>query len=246
VVKLPLENVHILDEQHLTQTLKYTIPELTVISTCLVPYGGLAEMGVQAGSTVIIAPSTGRFGGAAVVVALAMGAKVIAIGRSMEKLSKLKTIPYAEERLALVEISNDIEKGSAALSAAVGAKGADFYLDFSPAEACKNGTPSHIPVCLGALKVRGQACIMGGIFANVEVPYGLIMLKSLTLRGKFMYSREQLQQMLKLVQFGNLKLGESSGGKISASYGLDQAEEAFKMAKEKGSWGENVIFTPNA
>jgi NADPH:quinone reductase-like Zn-dependent oxidoreductase len=54
-----------------------------------VPYGGLRDIDLKPGETIIIAPAAGSFGGAAVKLALAMGALVIAVGRNPEALKKL-------------------------------------------------------------------------------------------------------------------------------------------------------------
>lgn len=78
--RTPLESLTVLDEQLLIKDLGYSLGQLMYSATLLVPYGGLRDIDLQAGETVIIAPATGPFGGAAVLVALAMGAKVIAMG----------------------------------------------------------------------------------------------------------------------------------------------------------------------
>lgn len=59
--------------------LGYSFDQLAWIGMPLVGYGGLRRVKVQAGETVIIAPPTGGFGGAAAMAALAMGARVIAM-----------------------------------------------------------------------------------------------------------------------------------------------------------------------
>ena len=125
VAKLPLENCFPLDEERLCGAkpdgLGYKIEELLAISTGLVPFGGLEEAGVGAGTTVIVAPATGKFSGAAVLVALAMGAKVIAVGRNANGLEKLKQFPGAE-RLTTVQLVSDAQKDTGALLAAKAAK----------------------------------------------------------------------------------------------------------------------------
>lgn len=71
--RFPLENVYPLDEQVLLGSpglglgLGYKVPDLCAIPTFLVPFGGLDEIGLKPGETVIVAPATGRFGGAAVI-----------------------------------------------------------------------------------------------------------------------------------------------------------------------------------
>ena len=79
--KVPLENCFPLDEERLLTPvdnggLGYSIETLTQLPRLLVPYGGLVDIKLQAGETIIIAPATGMFGGRAVEVALAMGAQV--------------------------------------------------------------------------------------------------------------------------------------------------------------------------
>lgn len=78
--KLPLENLYFLDEEKLCGSptdggLGYAPEQLCWMLQALVPFGGLRSIGLQPGETVIIAPATGGFGSAAVVVALAMGAR---------------------------------------------------------------------------------------------------------------------------------------------------------------------------
>lgn len=69
--RIPLENCYALNETillgHPAQGgLGYHLADLTHISTQLVAYGGFRAIGLQAGETVIVAPATGAFSGAAV------------------------------------------------------------------------------------------------------------------------------------------------------------------------------------
>lgn len=57
----PLENLFALDEQRLCKDLGYTVPELLAIARMLIPWGGLRDINVRAGETVIVAPATGGF-----------------------------------------------------------------------------------------------------------------------------------------------------------------------------------------
>ncbi|KAF7117614.1 hypothetical protein CNMCM5793_006706 [Aspergillus hiratsukae] len=71
---VPLENVHVLNESLLLQQMGYSPARLTWIDTLLVPYGGLLSGALQPGETVILCFATGHFGGAAIDIALAIGA----------------------------------------------------------------------------------------------------------------------------------------------------------------------------
>lgn len=82
--KVPLENCFVMNEKLLCSPTKdtglaYSFNQLAWIGTPLVGYGGLRRIGLQAGETIIIAPATGGFGGATVIMALAMGARVLAM-----------------------------------------------------------------------------------------------------------------------------------------------------------------------
>jgi NADPH-dependent curcumin reductase CurA len=79
--KVPLENCHPLDEERLLGKIEngglgYELEDVATVMGPLVPYGGLVDIRLQPGETIVIAPATGLFGGRAVEVALAMGARV--------------------------------------------------------------------------------------------------------------------------------------------------------------------------
>jgi D-arabinose 1-dehydrogenase-like Zn-dependent alcohol dehydrogenase len=164
-----------------------------------VPYGGFSEIELKPGDTIIVAPSTGRFGGGAVTMALAMGASVVACGRNEKTLGLMKETfdKLHPGRLTTVILTDDVEADTKAMIAASGnkGKGADAYIDFSPGAAAKDGTPSYLQSALGALRPKGRAVFMGGIFGKVEIPYFPIVLKNLRIYGRFMYEREMVVQV---------------------------------------------------
>ena len=133
----PLENLTRIDEKRVTGPvsaggLGLRIEDFAFAATLLIPYGGLKDIQLQPGQTVIVAPATGPFGGAAVLVALAMGARVIAFGRNTDSLARLKTkVPYPE-RVHTVPITGDMVADSTALKQW---GEADAYFDISPREA---------------------------------------------------------------------------------------------------------------
>lgn len=119
--RLPLENCYALDEARLLGSghaddeggLGYAVEDLLAIGNMLVPYGGLRDVGLQAGEKVVVAPATGMFGGSAVPVALAMGAgKVVAMGRNEEMLARLRELG---PRVRTVSIVGDVEAETKAL-----------------------------------------------------------------------------------------------------------------------------------
>ena len=240
--KFPLENVFPLNENLLTKTRGYSVADLSWLAGCLVPYGGLREIDVKPGDVVVVAPATGRFGGAAVTVALAMGATVIAAGRNKTSLDALSSAFGGTGRIKTVVLSGDAEQDTQAFTAASGnANGPDAYVDFSPAAAAKS---SHILAAIASLRTFGRVALMGGISEMIPIPYGLVMFKCLRLQGRFMCDRDHVNQLIKMVEAGNLKLGTDSGMKSLGPYGLDRIDEALKEAAAKANWGSHVILTP--
>src|SRR5271170_4651698 len=75
--------------------------QLSAVSRFVIPYGGLA-----AGETLVVNGATGAYGGAAVLLALAMGAgRVVAAGRNAEKLQRLARV--AGEGVVPVALTGD-------------------------------------------------------------------------------------------------------------------------------------------
>jgi threonine dehydrogenase-like Zn-dependent dehydrogenase len=127
----PLENVFPLDEGRLLGDLGYSVEDLCLIPVLNVPFGGLAAIDVKQGETVIVAPATGKFGGAAALAALSFGARVVAAGRNLEALESFAEPFKATGRIKCVQLSGDAEADTKSLVAAAGGTGADCYIDFS-------------------------------------------------------------------------------------------------------------------
>ncbi|KAJ5633223.1 hypothetical protein N7490_009562 [Penicillium lividum] len=131
--RFPLENLYPLNEDLLLGKLRYNISDLCSLPVFLVPFGGLSEVDVKPGEVVIVAPATGRYGGAAVAVGLAMGATVVAAGRNIAALQALETIHASTGRLRTVIITEDTARNTELYKAAAGnLNGADVYIDFCP------------------------------------------------------------------------------------------------------------------
>lgn len=236
-VKLPLENCHVFDEKLLCGSVAdggrgYAVEQLSWVSAGLVPYGGFRSINLQAGETVIIAPATGRFGGAAVVVALSMGARVIAMGRNAEALSQLQKL---SDRVLTVQIIGDSEKE---LTERRKFGPVDAFLDISPSFA---QTSTHIKSGILSLREEGLVCFMGGFLKELPIPHMFIMRRSITLQGKWMYSRQDVVAMFKLIERGIISLGHV---KAAGVYPLEDWEKAFKFAAENTAVGHMTLLKP--
>jgi len=241
-VKVPLENCFELDEAKMCGKpeeggLGYDAARLAYINQLLVPYGGLRDINLQAGETVIIAPATGGFGGAAVQVALAMGARVIAMGRNEGKLREIAASfgDSTGSRLSIVPISGDVEKETAELKK-LGP--IDAFFDISPPEASNS---THLKSAIASLGHGGRVSLMGGIRGDLTIPYGQIMHFNIQLKGKWMYERGDILALIQMVRTGVLKLDKVD---IVGKFGLEEWEKAFDVAAANADMGQVVLLAP--
>ncbi|KAJ5403175.1 alcohol dehydrogenase [Penicillium cosmopolitanum] len=225
--RLPLENCFSLNEKRLLGSpaeggLGYTIDELLYIAVQLVPFGGLRSIGLAVCDKIIISPATGAFGSAAVQVALAMGASVIAMGRNNETLENLKSkfLPDAsDDRIQLIQITNDLQQEFAAGS-------------------------SHIKSAIMSLRHSGRICLMGGAMGDMAIPASPVVRRNLTIKGKWMYERDDILKLIQMVESGALKLGREAGCRIVGRFPMEKWKEAFDAAAEHAGPGERVSIIP--
>lgn len=212
--------------------LGYGVEHLAFLSSLAVPYGGLRDVNLRPGETVIVAPATGAFGGAAVIVALAMGAKVIAMGRNRAALER---IAASSDRVRAVRITGD----QAAETAELKRDGPiDVFFDISPPEAEKS---THIKAAIMALRPRGRVSLMGGIRGDVAIPHSAVMHRNLLIKGTWMYPREYVPELIKMIEVGVLKLGQ---GRMCGRFGLKEWMKAFDCAAENAGMGELTLIAP--
>lgn len=232
VMRVPLENCFVLDERCLLGDgqagalgLGYTQDDLGALGTLCVPYGGLADVGLKPGETVIVAPATGGFGGAAVKVALAMGAgRVIAMGRDEGKLGQL--VQEGEGRVRTVRITGDYEEELRGLTKD-GA--ADVFFDIGPPGAANS---SYFKAGVMALAHKGRVSVMAGYLEDIKVPIRKIMHANITVKGTWMYERSQIRELIKMVENGRLKLRDGANLTCAKAFALEEWEKAFEMAEE--------------
>lgn len=241
--KVPLENCHVLNERHLLGSvgdggLGYSVETLAIINRMLIPYGGLRSVNLTAGETVIVAPATGPLGGCAVLVALAMGARVIAMGRSVEMLKKLAALDT--KRVKTVPITGAVEAQTEALRNCFGP--VDVFFDISPPQAAKS---THIKSGILALRAGGRVSLMGGIPEDVPIPYLAVMIGNLQLKGCWMFPREAVGELVKMIEADVLKIGEESFGKrYVGKFGLEEWDSALTAAAENVGMADLTLIAP--
>ncbi|KAI8305450.1 hypothetical protein K4K61_005261 [Colletotrichum sp. SAR11_59] len=201
----------------------------------LVPFGGLADIDVKSGDTVIVAPATGRYGSAAVHLALAMGAHVIAIGRNGPVLEQIASI---NARVSTVRLTDVVEQDTQMLRKACRGS-ADAFWDMSPSGAA---TSSHFTSCMDVLRHGAKVNLEGSVLSGINFGYMDILGRGLTIKGTWMCTPEQTERLIKMVETGVLPLGRKAGMGPVHKFRLEDREQAWDAAEEKREPGEIVIM----
>ncbi len=205
-----------------------------VLCSLLVPYGGLLAANIRAGDTVLISGATGHFGSAGVTVALAMGAgSVIAPGRNEAVLDGLNR--RFGPRVRTVALTGDESEDRRNMCDAAPGP-IDTVLDILPP------LPDATPVRAAALTVRprGTVVLMGGLRADLELPYAHLQRNCITVRGQHMYPPEARSQLVELVRSGLLSLDDFE----MTSFELEHANEAVDHAAAKGGPFRLTVLEP--
>ncbi|KAI4152982.1 MAG: hypothetical protein LQ340_002584 [Diploschistes diacapsis] len=211
--------------------------DLTYLQSPLITYGGLIDIDLKAGETIVITPATGGFGGSAVQVALAMGAgRVIAMGRNEEALKRVKALDPT--RIKTVKMTGDWKEELQTLEA-LGP--IDAHFDISPPMAQNS---SHFKACISSLRRGGRISFMGGLLGDLAIPSRVVMHRNLQLKGKWMYERGDIPGFMRLIHSGLLKLGGKGGNEVTGRFGLEQWKEAFDMAAQKVLPGQMTLIVP--
>ncbi|PVH91462.1 GroES-like protein [Periconia macrospinosa] len=234
---VPLENCIKLNEGRLCGDLGYEVQDLMHVDFLLTAYGGLRDIRLEAGETVVVCPATGNFGGAGVQVAVSMGARVIAMGRNMTELRRLKDFVRAGSPGAEIEtvgITGDEKADTEALSA-FGT--IDAVLDFTPPQGIKS---THLRSATSMLRRNGRVSMMG--FSESPVAPWAMVSKSIRLQGKLMYEREDMVQFFKMLEAGRFAVGKQFVD--TKAFELGDWKAAFDTAAEHTGIGRHVVLKP--
>ncbi|KAH9207843.1 hypothetical protein DL95DRAFT_312988 [Leptodontidium sp. 2 PMI_412] len=241
--KIPLENAFVLNSDRLCGDFSYTPADLHEISFYAMAVGAIFEAAqVRASETVLIGPATGTFGGVSSEVALALGANVIAIGRSEKNLETLKKQLGNHERFQTIVMTGDEAADIASIRGATpGGRGVDVYNDW--ASGVLEGSP-FFGAAIRTVKNRGRVVLSGAPSGSINVPYAFVMHQSISITGKLGVDRGGINLTISLIESGIIKLGERGGARHTL-YSLDDHEEAFREAKSSGGFKVYHDITPN-
>ncbi|KAI1195857.1 alcohol dehydrogenase [Nemania serpens] len=229
-VPTPLESIFRLNEARLFGSpaaggLGSSPGELVVFNADVIAYAAMRGIALEPGERVIITPATGHYSSAAVNVAVALGLRVVAASRGAAGLAQLKkTYPDSVET---VQLTGDVEVDGAAL----GAFGpVDAVIDVSPPAA--TGAP-NFAAALSVLRYGGRVTLVGGRGdETLPIPYAKVVLNALTIKGSYMYSRADVEGVIRLAEAGLLKLGKKAGHEVHGAYSLDEYQTAIEKAAE--------------
>jgi D-arabinose 1-dehydrogenase-like Zn-dependent alcohol dehydrogenase len=237
--KAPLEVTWALNENRLCTELGYTIPDLMQLAVDVVAYSGLKGINLKPGERIIVTPATGMFSGAAVGVAVAMGATVLATGRNEHALARL--VSAHPTLVSSIPRTSDVETDTANLQR----HGAvDAFLEMTPMGA--EGS-THVRAAFGALKQYGRACIMGmgaGAMKDVEIPTMQLTYRSITVHGHAMYQGEDVRELIRMAEAGVLKLGKQRGFDAVTVFKLEDFGKGFDWVSENHELGQMAVLVP--
>lgn len=81
-------------------------------------------------------------------------------------------------------------------------------------------------------------CLMGGLNDELSIPVKAVMSRDLTIKGKWMYERSDVRELIQMIEVGVLKLD----GLKAEKFGLEDWARGFDAATEKaGSEGMALI-----
>jgi alcohol dehydrogenase len=194
------------------------------LGSLLVPYGGLLAGDLRAGETLVVNGATGGFGSAGVAVALAMGAaKVVATGRNGRALDDLVRRCGSRVRPApMTGVEADDRRRIGELAGGP----IDCVLDLLP----RMASASQVRAAVLAVRPGGRVVLMGGVGrsggADLALPYPWLMHNDITVRGKWMYPRDAVARMVRLVRAGLIDLAQFD----LTEFGLDDVNDAVAHA----------------
>ncbi|KAI0115860.1 alcohol dehydrogenase [Nemania sp. FL0031] len=241
-VAAPLETVYRIDEARLLGSpeaggLGYIPGELLVLPANAIVYAAMRSIALQPGERVVVTPATGHYSSAAVEVAVAVGARVVAASRNAAGLARLKeTYPDVVET---VQLTGDVDVDGVAL-AAFGP--VDAVVDVSPPAA--TGAP-NLAAAISSLRDGGRVSLVGARGdKTLPIPYFKAIINSWTIKGSYMYTREDMEGVLRLAGAGLMKLGKGAGHIVQGVYGLDDFLVALNKATETAGPGSLVYIKP--
>jgi putative PIG3 family NAD(P)H quinone oxidoreductase len=211
---------------------------LSLIEGAAIPEAGLtawtnlvAEGGLEAGETVLVAGATGGMGSFAAQLARELGARVLAAGRSRERLEMLRDLGIEEVCLEGANLASQVRY-------ATGGRGVDLALDFTGGP----GLDGH----LAALANRGRLILLGLVSGRkAEVDLSAILSRRLRVIGSVLRARPREEKARLVADFAAFALPRLRDGRlrpvVDRTFPLEQAAEAYKALERRGVFGKVIL-----
>jgi len=203
------------------------LPEAALTSwTNLVTEGELRE-----GETVLLTGATGGMGTFAVQLARELGARVLAAGRSRERLEPLRELGAD----GLVELGEGFVDR---VRAATDGRGVDLALDLVGGEV--------LPRVLEALAPRGRLVLLGLLAGrSAEIDLGDVLRRRLQLEGSVLRSRSRAEKAELVAAFRSFADERLADGRlrpvVDRVLPFDDIAAAYRALREGGVWGKVVV-----
>ena len=191
----------------------------------------VVEGGLQAGETVLVTGATGGMGTFTVQLARELGARVLAAGRSRERLEMLRDLGIDEVCLEGANLAGQVRE-------ATGGRGADLVIDYTASPELG----SH----LAALAQRGRLVVVGRVGGRkTEVDLGLLMVQRLKVIGSVLRARPREEKARLTADFAAFALPRLRDGRlrpvVDRVFPLERAAEAYKALERGGAFGKLIL-----
>jgi putative PIG3 family NAD(P)H quinone oxidoreductase len=193
----------------------------------------VVEGGLQAGETVLVTGATGGMGSFAVQLARELGARVLAAGRSRERLEMLRGFGVDEVCVEGANLAAQVRE-------ATHGRGVDLVLDFTAGP--------EINGHLATLAARGRLVVVGAVGSRKgEVDLGMVLGRRLRLIGSVLRARPRDEKARLTADFAAFALPRLRDGRlrpvVDRVLPLERAAEAYQVLERGGSFGKIILST---
>jgi putative PIG3 family NAD(P)H quinone oxidoreductase len=191
----------------------------------------VAEGDLKAGETVLVTGATGGMGTMFVQLGRELGARVLAAGRSLERLEPLRALGAAE----LLTLDDTLP---GRVREATGGRGADLVADLVGGR--------DLGLRIAALAPRGRLLLLGLLAGGrAELDLGPILSRRLRLIGSVLRARSRAEKAELVAGFAAFALPRLADGRlrpvVDRVLPFDRAAEAFAALEEGGVSGKIVL-----
>lgn len=203
---------------------------------CLTAWTNLvAEGGLEAGETVLVTGATGGVGTMAVQLARELGARVLAAGRSRERLAPLADLGAEALLLDAPGLAREVRERTGGPSLG---EGADLVFDLVSGELL----PEH----LAALRDRGRLILIGLMAGSrAELDLAEILRRRLSIRGSVLRARPRAEKAALVAGFQAFAADRLADGRlrpvIHRVFPFEEVADAYRELAAGGVSGKVVV-----